>query len=210
LDVFEITVYQVVSQNVILLTDRQRSASLSDALSSEDFTRASADNAAEAVSKITGVNIVDGKYAVIRGLGDRYWNTLMNGAVLPSNDPSKKSVKLDIIPSGLLEKIVTTKSFTPEKPEDFTGGSVEITTKPFSDEFVLTASIGQGYNNATGEDILGIPGRNMDFLGDTLDAHSMRFPVPFLQLRVSMPWKHVLKLRMSEPAFDLGQVNLVC
>lgn len=176
LDVFEITVDQMVSQNVVLLADRQRSASLSDALSSEDFSRASAGDAAEAMTKITGVNIVDGKYAVVRGLGDRYSNTLMNGAVLPSNDPSKKSVQLDIIPSDLLEKIVTTKSFTPDKPGDFTGGSVEITTKPFPDEFVLTASVGLGFNEATGENILGIPGRDMDFLGDTDDALPATIP----------------------------------
>jgi TonB-dependent receptor len=94
----------------------------------------------------------------------------MNGAVLPSNDPSKKTVQLDIIPADLLEKIVTTKSFTPDKPGDFTGGSVEITTKPFPDEFVLTASVGVEYNEATGEDIMGIPGRSMDFLGKTSDA----------------------------------------
>ena len=167
LDVFEITVDQVVSQNVFLLADRQKAPGLSDALSAEDFSRASAGDAAEAVAKITGVNIVDGKYAVVRGLGDRYSNTLMNGAVLPSNDPSKKTVQLDIIPSDLLEKIVTIKSFTPDKPGDFTGGSVEITTKPFPDEFVLTGSVGVGYNEATGEDILGIPGRDMDFFGDT-------------------------------------------
>jgi TonB-dependent receptor len=176
LDVFEIAVDQVVSQSVILLADRQKSASLSDALSAEDFSRASAGDAAEAMTKITGVNIVDGKYAVVRGLGDRYSNTLMNGAVLPSNDPSKKSVQLDIIPSDLLEKIVTTKSFTPDKPGDFTGGSVEITTKPFPDQFVLTASLGVGYNEATGEDILGIPGRDMDFLGKTDDALPTSIP----------------------------------
>lgn len=176
LDVFEITVDQVVSQNAVLLIDRQRATSLSDALSAEDFSRASAGDAAEAMTKITGVNIVDGKYAVIRGLGDRYSNTLMNGAVLPSNDPSKKTVQLDIIPAELLEKIVTTKSFTPDKPGDFTGGSVEITTKPFPDELVLTASVGVGYNEATGEDILGIPGRSMNFLGETDDGLPQSIP----------------------------------
>ena len=190
LDVFEITVDQVVSQSVILLADRQRSAALSDALSSEDFSKASAGDAAEAVAKITGVNIVDGKYAVVRGLGDRYSNTLMNGAVLPSNDPSKKTVQLDIIPSDLLEKIVTTKSFTPDKPGDFTGGSVEITTKPFPDEFVLTASLGVGFNEATGEDIMGIPGRDMDFFGDTDDALPASIP--------STPGEYAVATRFRE------------
>jgi len=165
---FTITAAQVVSQQADLLIDRQRSPAVSDVLGSEFFSRASAGDAAEAMTKMTGVNVVDGKYAVVRGLGDRYSNTMMNGAVLPSNDPNKKTVQLDIIPSELLEKIVTHKSFTPDRPGDFTGGSTELTTKSFPEEFVFNASVSVGYNsNTTGEDIMGLPGRDMDFFGST-------------------------------------------
>ncbi|MBC9888288.1 MAG: TonB-dependent receptor [Opitutae bacterium] len=170
LGVFEITAIEVMAQNVALLADRQKAAAVSDSLGAEFMSRAGASDAAEAMSKMVGANIVDGKFAVIRGLGDRYSNTLMNGAVLPSNDPAKKTVQLDIIPADLLEKIVTTKTFTPDKPGDFTGGSVDIATKSFPEELVFNVTLGLGYNEATGNDILGIPGRDMDFLGSTDDA----------------------------------------
>jgi len=165
---FTITASEVISQQADLLIDRQRAPAVSDVLGSDFISRASAGDAAEAMTKMTGVNVVDGKYAVVRGLGDRYSNTMMNGAVLPSNDPNKKTVQLDIIPSDLLEKIVTHKSFTPDRPGDFTGGSTELTTKSFPEEFVFNLSLSVGYNsNATGEDIWGIPGRDMDFFGNT-------------------------------------------
>ena len=170
LGVFQITALEVMAQNVALLADRQKAAAVSDSLGAEFMSRAGANDAAEAMTKMVGANIVDGKFAVIRGLGDRYSNTLMNGAVLPSNDPAKKTVQLDIIPADLLEKIVTTKTFTPDKPGDFTGGSVDISTKSFPDELVFNVSLGLGFSEATGNEIPGIPGRDMDFLGSTDDA----------------------------------------
>lgn len=176
LGVFEITAIEVMAQNIALLADRQKAAAVSDSLGAEFMSRAGAKDAAEAMSKMVGANIVDGKFAVIRGLGDRYSNTLMNGAVLPSNDPAKKTVQLDIIPADLLDKIVTTKTFTPDKPGDFTGGSVDIATKSFPEEPVFNVSLGLGYNEATHREILGIPGRNMDFLGSTEDALPENIP----------------------------------
>lgn len=176
LGVFEITAIEVMAQNIALLADRQKAAAVSDSLGAEFMSRAGANDAAEAMSKMVGANIVDGKFAVIRGLGDRYSNTLMNGAVLPSNDPAKKTVQLDIIPADLLDKIVTTKTFTPDKPGDFTGGSVDIATKSFPEEPVFNVSLGLGYNEATHREILGIPGRNMDFLGSTEDALPENLP----------------------------------
>ena len=91
LGVFEITAIEVMAQNVALLADRQKAAAVSDSLGAEFMSRAGANDAAEAMTKMVGANIVDGKFAVIRGLGDRYSNTLMNGAVLPSNDSCEKN-----------------------------------------------------------------------------------------------------------------------
>lgn len=154
-----------------IIARRQRAASVSDAISSDDFSRVGASDAAAAMSKVVGANVVDGKYVVIRGLGDRYSNTLLNGSSLPSADPNKKAVQLDIVPTGLLDSIVTTKSFTPDKPGDFTGGSVNVETKSFPEEFSLNFSLGLKYEDGTtGEPFLSIPGREMDLWGNTKDA----------------------------------------
>lgn len=175
-DVFElsaltVTAQEARSEQARLMILRQRAPVVGNAISAEFIARSGAGDVAEAMSKVVGANVVDGKFAVIRGLGDRYANTLLDGAVLPGNDPSRKTFQLDIIPADVVERISTIKSFTPDRPGDFTGGSVNIETKSFPDAFEANVSFGIGYDDqATGEDILGISGSDMDFLGTTDDG----------------------------------------
>ena len=89
---------------------------------------------------------MDGKYVYIRGLGDRYSSVQLNGSSLPNADPDKRSVPMDLFPTSLLDNIVTTKSFTPDKPGDFTGGAVNIGTKAFPDNFTLSVSASTKFN----------------------------------------------------------------
>jgi hypothetical protein len=91
--------------------------------------------------RVTGVSIVDNKFAVVRGLAERYSNTLLNGVELPSPEPLKKIVPLDLFPSSLLESIVVSKTATPDRPGDFAGGSVEVSTKEFPDERVVRRNL---------------------------------------------------------------------
>lgn len=142
---------------------RKSSSAISDAISSDDFSRLAVGNAAEAMTKVTGASLVEGKYVMIRGLGDRYANTLLNGASLPTADPEKRAVQLDQFPSGLIESIVTTKSFTPDQPGAFSGGSVNLRTKTFPQQFFfsLTGSL-QYSTTATGNEILSLPGHDRD------------------------------------------------
>jgi hypothetical protein len=99
-----------------LLINRQKSNAVSDAISSEQFSRSSAGNAADAVKQVVGASVVEGKYVFVRGLGDRYSSTQLNGAELPSSDPNRKAFQMDLLPTNLLENIVTIKTFTPDKP----------------------------------------------------------------------------------------------
>ena len=123
-----------------LLKERQKAPAVSDAISSEDISRAGSGDAAEAMSHVTGATVMDGKYVYIRGLGDRYSTVQLNGAALPSADPNRRAVPMDLFPSSMLENIVTVKSFTPDKPGNFTGGAVNIGTRSFPDDFTLSVS----------------------------------------------------------------------
>ena len=167
LEAFTVTASDVQDTGIKLLADRREAAAISDAIGSEDFSRFGSGNAADAMSRVTGVSINDGKYVFVRGLGERYSNTLMNGISLPSADPNKKAVQMDLFPTGLLESIVTVKAFTPDKPGDFTGGSVDIQTKSFPDLYTMTISTSIGFNpNANlNEDFLGYDGGDTDLLG---------------------------------------------
>jgi len=133
-----------------LLKQRARAASVSNAIGAEEISRAGAGNVADAMSKVTGASIVEGKYVNVRGLQGRYVQTQLNGSSLPSTDPDGESVALDLFPSNLVENVVTSKSFTPDKPGDFTGGAVNVSTKSFPSEFFFNASISSSYNSAVG------------------------------------------------------------
>ena len=150
-----------------LLKDRQKATSISDAISSEDISRSGSGDAAAAMNKVTGASTVDGKYIYIRGLGERYTSTQLNGAEVPSADPNRRAVQLDLFPASFLENLVTTKTFTPDKPGDYTGGSVNITTKSFPDRMTLSLSTSASWNAQTtgGDDFLTYAGGGTDWLG---------------------------------------------
>ena len=138
-----------------LLRDRQKASAVSDAISSEMMAQAGASDAAGAMSRVTGASVQDSKYVIVRGLGGRYGNAQLNGAALPSADPDNNATQLDLFPAGLLDNIVTTKTFTPDKPGNFSGGSVDVRTKNFPDQLMFKISTSTAYNtNASGRDDL--------------------------------------------------------
>jgi hypothetical protein len=130
-----------------LLSMQQAAPAITDGVSAETIKRTPDANASDALRRVTGVSIVDGKFVIVRGLPERYSNTLLNGAELVSTEPVKRIVPLDIFPASLLESIVTTKTATPDRPGDFAGGSVSITTKEFPEQFVMQFNVSQSYNS---------------------------------------------------------------
>ena len=150
-----------------LLKDRQKAPAVSDAISAAEISRAGSGDAAEAMSHVTGASVVEGKYVYIRGLGDRYSTVQLNGASLPSSDPDRKTVPMDLFPTNLLDNIVTTKSFTPDKPGNFTGGSIDIGTKSFPENLTLSVSATSSFNTQSSlkDGFLTYNGGGWDWLG---------------------------------------------
>ncbi len=150
-----------------LMRLRQRAMTVSDAISAEDISRSGSGNAADAMSKVTGATVVDGKFVYVRGLGDRYANTNLNGSPLPSPDPDKQAVPMDLIPAGLLDNIVVEKTFAPDKPGDFAGGSTNLSTKDYPERRTLKFSVKTGYNSETSLEngVLTQEGSGTDWLG---------------------------------------------
>jgi len=147
--------------------DEQRTAlNLVSAITSEEMSRSPDGDAAEAVKRVSGVTVQDGKYVFVRGLGERYTTTSLNGARVPSPEPERKVVPLDLFPSGLLETITTSKTFTPDLPGDFSGAQVNIQTRNFPTRRQVTFSASTGFNTAsTRKDILFAPGVGSEWLG---------------------------------------------
>lgn len=155
------------NSDAVLLRDRQKSLAVSDAISSEAISKSGGSNAADAMEKVTGASVVGGKYVFVRGLGERYSSTQLNGVNLPTADPDKKAVQFDLFPASLLDNIVTVKTFTPDKPGNFSGGLVDIGTKNFPDELDVSISVSSSVNTKTqfNSNFLTYPGSGTDWLG---------------------------------------------
>jgi hypothetical protein len=116
------------------------------AVSADQIARSPDGDAGQAVQRVSGVTVQDGKYVFVRGLGERYTTTSLNGARVPSPEPERKVVPLDIFPSSLLETITTSKTFTPDQGGDFSGAAVNIKTKEFPAQRQVRMSVSAGLN----------------------------------------------------------------
>ena len=126
--------------------DEQRNAvGVVSSVTAEQIGRSPDANAAQAVQRVSGVTVQDGKYVFVRGLGERYTTTSLNGARVPSPEPERKVVPLDLFPSGLLQSVTTSKTFTPDLPGDFSGAHVDIRTREFPGERQETYGASFGY-----------------------------------------------------------------
>lgn len=158
--------------DTVTAQERDSSAVL-DAIGSEQFSRFGDSNAASALKRVSGVTIADGKYAVVRGLNERYTTVTFNGANLPSPDPSRRVVPLDIFPSGLISGINVQKSATADRFSDSAGANIDILSKEAPDAFSgkLKVSLGfvdgltgtsQDLQTTSGTEILGLGSDDRD------------------------------------------------
>lgn len=163
-------------QSVLRL--QKESSVLMDGLSSESMQTSGASNVASAVKRVPGVSIQGGKYVYVRGLGDRYTKSLLNGVDIPGLDPDKNTVQMDIFPSNLLENIVVSKSASADVTAEFTGGIVDINLKDFSSKEEYQISVGTSFNPTMhfNSDFVSGETRTSDFFG--LDDGTRDLPIP--------------------------------
>ncbi len=141
-----ITAEVVKTTEEALLTVKRKSINLIDGISAAGFRKTGDSDAALATKRITGVSVEGGRYVYVRGLGDRYTKSILNGVDVPGLDPDRNTLQLDIFPTNVLNNIIVSKSFTADLPADFTGGIVNIETKDFPDLKTMNVSVGLGYN----------------------------------------------------------------
>jgi outer membrane receptor protein involved in Fe transport len=133
-----------------VLQERQNQAFVADILGADQISRTGDSDAAGALRRVTGLTLVDGKYIYVRGLGERYSSTQLNGMGVPSPDPTRSVVPLDLFPADIIESLSVQKSFSPDMPAHFGGGNVNIRTKTIPNDFVfkLSGSLGSNTNNS--------------------------------------------------------------
>ncbi len=186
-----ITAEAVRNSEIAMLTMKQKSANLIDGISAVNFRKTGDSDAASSLKRVPGISVEGGKYVFVRGLGDRYTKTILNGVDIPGLDPDRNTLQMDIFPTNVIDNIIVHKSFSPELPADFTGGVIDITTKDFPELKTGNISLSLGYNpdmhfNA---DFLTYEGGKTDFLGydDGTRAIPATENIPFFSEVVAKP-----------------------
>ena len=132
------------------IPDAKRNTSeISAVLDSSSIERAGDDNIAIALTRLAGLSLVRGKYVYVRGLGDRYSSASLNGLNLPSPEPLKRVVPLDLFPTSIIESSVVQKTYSADMPGEFGGGMVEIKTKAVPLDRIFEFSASTSFNTAT-------------------------------------------------------------
>ncbi len=150
-----------------VLDIQKKSAVVLDGLSAQAIKSTGASNVASAVKSVPGVSIVGDKYVYVRGLGDRYTKSILNGVDIPGLDPDRNTIQMDLFPTSILDNVIVIKSASAEYPADFTGGIVDIVTKDFPTKGEYSISVGAGYNPDMhfNDQYLNYTGSDTDILG---------------------------------------------
>lgn len=130
-----------------ILDERLDQPFAADLLSSEQFSRTGDSNIAAALMRVTGVTLVDDQYVYVRSLGERYSNTQLNGAAVPSPELTRNVLPLDILPSSIVDSLKIQKAWSPDLPANFGGGNIDIRTKSVPDELLFNLGLSTGKNS---------------------------------------------------------------
>jgi hypothetical protein len=161
------------------LIERKNAPVITDNLGSQEMKNNGDSDAAAAMQRVTGLSLVDNQYVFVRGLGERYSNTTLAGSVLPTTEPDKKVVPLDLFPTGLIDSVQVNKSYTPDRSAEFAGGLVQIVPLKLPVQPVVDLSYGLTfYTTATGKDIPMSPLGARDWLGFDDGARALPGGIP--------------------------------
>lgn len=168
-DVDAVTVKAAMIRNTesALLTMKLRAPNMIDGISAANFRKIGDSDAASAMRRVPGVSLEGGKYVYIRGIGDRYNKTLLNGMEIPGLDPDRNSIQMDIFPTSIIDNMIVSKTFIAELPADFSGGVIDIELKSFPDSRKRNVFVSGGFNPNYHfrNDYLSYEGGKTDFLG---------------------------------------------
>jgi len=148
------------------LTEQKKASFVSDAITAEQISKSTDSNAAEALQRVTGLTVVGGRYVFVRGLGERYSSTQVNGASVGTPEPNKRVVPLDVFPSAALDQVTVQKAYTPDQEGEFAGGVIQLRTRDLVEGKTFAQNLSTGYSSgALSRKYLTYPGGSLDFLG---------------------------------------------
>ncbi|MCU0328376.1 MAG: carboxypeptidase-like regulatory domain-containing protein [Chitinophagales bacterium] len=131
-----------------ILQEQKQAVVIQEKMGAEEMAKKGASDAAAAVTKMSGISREEGSSQIfVRGLGDRYNTTTLNGMFLPSDNPEFKNISLEYFPSEIIQSIGVSKTYNNTLLGDFGGASINIATKEFSGKPFLNAQLKLGFNS---------------------------------------------------------------
>lgn len=180
-----------------ILLMQKNSTTISSGISSEDIKKSPDRNSGEVIKRMSGATISEGKYAVIRGLADRYNLALVNGQVLPSTEPDRKTFAFDIFPSNLLENLIIYKTAQPDLPSEFAGGIINMNTRDIPEKNFFSANYGINFTQGSVfKPYTTYAGGKTDFLG--FDDGGRALPKNFASYDSLQTWSKFDKRKYDE------------
>ncbi len=156
---------KVKANDLFMENIKKNSATTIDYVSAETMKKTGDPNVTTAVSRVSGVS-TNGGLITVRGIGDRYVKTTLNGSRIPTLDPLTNNIKLDIFPASLVDNIIITKTASPDLPGDFSGAYLSVETKDYPEKLDINAETQFGYNEQTTfKDVISSQRSKTDWLG---------------------------------------------
>ena len=149
-----------------LIHFQKNTNTVASVISAEAIRRSPDKNTGDVLKRIPGTSVQEGKYLVVRGLSDRYNQAMLNGILLSSTEPDRKTFSFDLFPAAVIDNIIMNKAFVPELPGEWAGGLVQVQTKEIPTGDFLNVQIGTGFNSQTiGKNFYQAEGGKLDWLG---------------------------------------------
>ena len=163
--------------NALIQFEKNTNA-VAQVISAEAIRRSPDKNTGEALKRVTGLSIQEGRYLVVRGLSDRYNQATLNGVLLGSTEPDRKTFSFDVFPASIVDNIIVNKTFLPEYSAEWAGGLVQINTRDIPTKGFLNVQVGVNSNsNTINKDFYSYSGGKLDWLG--MDDGSRALPDNF-------------------------------
>ena len=153
------------STNALIQFQKNTNA-VAQVISAEAIRRSPDRNTGEVLKRVTGLSMQEGRYIVVRGLSDRYNQAMLNGVLLSSTEPDRKTFSFDIFPSAIVENIIVNKTFIPEYSAEWAGGLIQVNTRDIPAKDFMNIQVGTNFNtNTIGNNIYTYQGGKLDWLG---------------------------------------------
>ncbi len=150
-----------------VISFQKNTNTVASVISAESIRRSPDKNTGEVLKRTPGASIQEGRFIIVRGLADRYNQAMLNGILLTSTEPDRKTFSFDLIPAAMIDNIVINKAFVPELPGEWAGGLIQVNTKDIPSKGFFNVQVGTGYNTqTTGKTFYrDAQGGKMDWLG---------------------------------------------